>query len=439
MKLIEKISHDYIPNERLINVDFFTYPDYAYMIYQYQRRNVVHCYAVKINGSGRLLSDPVELDTAAIGGSANNKVFTALTSEDKKRLIVFKINSKNKSLFRITTNLYDEELSKLKSSAMYLPMEERNDDLGEFALDNKGNLVFSKFYRRGNESISRAYVVIKKAMEDSLTYYPVSLEDSFLDEIRIKVDNYNDRYLISSFYYTQRRGSIEGLYFMAMDPGTLRETMSRKFEFNEDLRREARSESNVRMAFNDYFIRNITIKRDGGFLLDAESYFTTSRSSSWNRWDYIYGSPFMNPYDYYYYYSPYYSSWWWRRNPSNQSVRYHADNIVIFSFDKDGKLLWNNVIKKDQYDDETDDRISFQVMNTGDKLHYLFNIQERRSLLLNDFALSPGGEVNRNPTLKGLDKGHEFLTKYGKQVSARQFIVPCFFRNYICFAKVELN
>ena len=153
----------------------------------------------------------------------------------------------------------------------------------------------------------------------------------------------------------------------------------------------------------------------------------------------MYGSPFYSPFDYYYYYSPYYSSWWWRRGQNNRAVRYHADNVVIFSFDKNGNLLWNNVIRKNQYDDETDDRVSFQVMNTGDRLHYLFNLQERRNLLLNDFALSPDGQINRNPTLKGLDKGHEFLTKYGKQVSSSEFIVPCFFRNYICFAKIEFN
>ena len=37
-----------------------------------------------------------------------------------------------------------------------------------------------------------------------------------------------------------------------------------------------------------------------GFLVDAEAYYTTSRSSAWNRWDYMYGSPFAYPYDYYF-------------------------------------------------------------------------------------------------------------------------------------------
>jgi hypothetical protein len=48
-------------------------------------------------------------------------------------------------------------------------------------------------------------------------------------------------------------------------------------------------------------------------------------------------------------------------------VRYHADNIVILSFDKNGNLQWNNVISKEQFDDDTDDLISYQLMNTGVK------------------------------------------------------------------------
>ena len=113
--------------------------------------------------------------------------------------------------------------------------------------------------------------------------------------------------------------------------------------------------------------------------------------------------------------------------------------MIILSFDKNGELGWNNVIRKEQFDDESDDRISYQVMNTGGQLHFLFNQQERKNLLLNDYALAPDGQVNRNPTLKNLDKGQEFLPKYGKQVSARQFITPCFYRNFICFAKIDFN
>ena len=438
MKQIEKVKHEYLPEERMINVDFFPYQDFFYMIYQYQKRNVVYCAYLKMDGMGKKISEPMELDTTTIGGFTNNKIYTVIASEDKQKIIVFKINSRDRNKFIITTKLLNDKLQLLHKSILTMPMDERNDNLGEFVLDNEGNLVFSKFYRHGNENISKAFIVVKKATNDAFDFYNINLEKIYLDELRVKVDNYNHRYLFTSFYYNQRRGSIEGLYFQAFNSINSKAEFEKAFVFNDDLREEARGDANKRMAFNDYFIRNIIIKNDGGFILDAEAFYTTSKANAWNRWDYMYGSPFLSPIDYYYY-SPYYSNWMWRRGGNNQSVRYHADNLVIFSFDKNGGLGWNNIISKEQYDDDTDDRISYQVMNTGGQLHFLFNQQVRKNLLLSDYALSPDGAITPNPTLKNLDRGHEFLPKYGKQVSARQFIAPCLYRNYICFAKIDFN
>ena len=194
----------------------------------------------------------------------------------------------------------------------------------------------------------------------------------------------------------------------------------------------------MKMAFNDYFIKNIITRKDGGFIIGSEAYYTTSRFNNWNRWDYMYGSPYMSSYNNNYYYSPYYrNNFWNSRMSSNQSVRYHADNIAVLSFDSNGKQEWNNVMGKEQYDDESDDLLSYQLMNTGGQIHFLFNQQERRNNLLSDYSITPDGAMTRNPTLKNLDKGYEFMPQHGKQVSSRQMIVPCLYRNYICFAKID--
>ncbi len=440
MKEVAKVDQDYIPDDRLINVDFFPYNEFFYAIYQYQKRNIVYCMAAKIDGNGKKLSDVIELDTTHIGFAANNKIYSVISSEDKRRIMVFKINSRNKQRYLITTNLFDDSLQLVKRSAITMPMEDHNEYLDEFYVDNQGDFVFTKFYRQSNDIISRASMVIKFAQADSFLIKDLDIEKRYLDELHVKVDNFNRRYFLTSFYYKERRGNIDGFYFYVWDKETAQPEMENTVTFGDELRRDAKGDANLKMAFNDYFIRNIIIKKDGGFIIGSEAFYTTSRYNSWNRWDYLYGSPFLSPLDYYYY-SPYYNSLWYRSRfySNSQNARYHADNIVILSFDKSGKLQWNNVIAKDQFDDETDDLISYQLMNTGGQLHFLFNMEERRINLLNDYTVSPDGEINRNPTLKNLDKGFEFMAKYGKQVSVRQMIIPCLYRNSICFAKIEFN
>jgi len=130
MKMVDKVKHEYLPDDRMINVDFFTYPDHFYAVYQYQRRNIVHCSAVKLDGMGKKMSDPVELDTTSLGGSGNNKIYTVLSSEDKQKIIIFKINSKNREKFIITTKLYNNNLELQKKTILAMTMDDRNDHLG---------------------------------------------------------------------------------------------------------------------------------------------------------------------------------------------------------------------------------------------------------------------------------------------------------------------
>ncbi|RZS70763.1 hypothetical protein EV199_2658 [Pseudobacter ginsenosidimutans] len=445
MKLINRVKLDYM-DDRWINVDFIPYANHTWMIYQFQRKNVVYCMGVKLNEEAKRLTDPIELDTTRIGWSANNKIYTTIFSDDKQQVMVFKINSKNPKNFLFTTMLFDAELQLKEKQQLSLPMEERHDYLTDFLLDNEGELVFGKFRRRNsNDYITDLQIIRKKLNRTEFSSNVLNDDEKLLlDEVKIKVDNTNRRYLFSALYYKQKRGNIEGLYSVVWDKATDTSVRVSTLMFSDDLRKQAKgSDANLRLAFNDYFIKNIIIKKDGGYLLAAESMYTTSRGGPFNRWDYMgWGNPWAYPMDYYSWGSPYYSPWGWSRYGYNrwggsQSTRYYAENIMLLSFDKDGNMEWNNVIPKSQFDDDNDDLISNNIMNTGGQLHFLFNVYERRTLILNDQSIDANGKITRHPTLKNLDKGVDFMPRLGKQISSRSMVMPALYRNYITFAKID--
>jgi hypothetical protein len=437
MHLQQRVPLTFMP-ERYINVDFVAYPDYAYLIYEYQKKNIVHCTAVKLNGQAQVVGQPIELDTTQISFAANNKIYTTVISEDKQRIMVFKINSKNPRSFLFTTFLYDNNFGQLDRHRLSLPMEERNDLFTDFQLDNDGQLVFGRYVRSGsNDYITRVALVTKGPTADSFSVKDIGGGDRILDEIKIKVDNNNKRYILAGFYYKQRRGNIEGLYSVIWDKNTDARVEDKTTVFTDELRGLAKSsDANLKMAFNDFFIKHIITKRDGGFLLVTESLYTTSRGNMFNRWDYMY-NPAFGPGGFYspYYYSPYYNPW--TRNYGNYATRFHAENIMVLSFDGESNLQWSSIIPKSQFDDETENLISHELVNTGGELHFLFNLYERRNMLLNDQSISPEGRVTRYPTLRNLDRGYDFMPRYGKQVSSWESIIPCLYRNYLCFAKVD--
>ena len=105
-------------------------------------------------------------------------------------------------------------LNLLKKSRLSIPMNERDDYLNEFQLDNDGDLIFSRFDRVNNENIGEAALVIKYAQADSFLIKKLDIEKKYLDEIRIKPDNYNKRYIVTSFYYKQTTWKCRWLLFL---------------------------------------------------------------------------------------------------------------------------------------------------------------------------------------------------------------------------------
>ena len=436
MKLLNRVALNFLP-DKYINAYFIPYQDFFYMIYEYQKKNILHCAAVKIDGQGKNLSEPTDLDTTQIGFAASNKIYTVISSDDKQKIMLFKINSKNPRNFLFTTFLYNQQLELIDRHRLNLAMEERNESFTDFLLDNEGTLVVAKFLRSNSpDYVSKVSLVTKDPAADNFLIKDIGNGDRLLDEIKLKIDNNNKTYILSGFYYKQKRGNIEGLYSLVWDKATQSKIQESQIVFSDELRAVAKSsEANMKMAFNDFFINQIIIKKDGGFLLVSESEYTSSRGGYFNRWDYMYGyNPYIAPMDYYGYpYSPYNR---YGYNNAN-AVRYHSENIMILSVDKDCKLEWSNVIPKSQFDDESENLISNHIMNTGGEIHFMYNQYDHKNILLADQSISPEGKITRYPTLKNLDKGYDFMPRYGKQVSARQMIIPCLYKNYLCFAKID--
>ncbi len=437
MKLKDNVDLRFMPDKTL-NVDFIAYPDFAWLIYQYQKKNILHCMAVKINGDGKLLTDPVELDTTSIPFFADNKIYSTISSEDKSRIMIYKIQKKN-DRFNFTTLLFNDSLQLMHKSRIETSFEDKKDIFSDFFVDNASNFVFT----RGNRSSSRDFIqrldlVIKSAESDSFNINSLDLGGKYLDEIKLKVDNINKHYVINSLYYLKKRGNVEGLYTTVWDVENNRPVSQNFAELGDSVRNMAKAEGANKLALNDFFIRDVILKKDGGFMLMAEDYYTQSRALPWNRYDYLYGYPSFSPY-YYNYYSPYSYGYYGRPYfyNNNSQVRYYYNNILILNLDKAGKLDWSNVIHKSQYDDNDDNQLSYTIMLTGGQLHFLFNELERRTQLLSDQSVSGSGQITRNPPLKSLDRGYTFMPRYAKQVSSTQLIVPCIYRNYICFAKIE--
>lgn len=437
MKQVDKIDLDFLP-DKILDVNFINYSSYYYMIYQYQKRGIVYLAAAKMDADGKVTGKSQVIDTTEISFSASNKLYSVITSENKQFISASKINTKHNDRHIVVTVLYDKELNFIRKSRLHIPMPDKNDFLSEFNVDNEGNIVFLKAAgTSNNDNISKIALVRQQPASDSFFTNELNTEGLFLDDIRLKINNATNQYIISSLLSKSKRGNIDGVYVSVWDKlnGTEKVTTTL---FNDELRTEAKGDASFKNAFNDYFIQNVYLRKDGGYMIAAECQYTTSRGNNFNRWDYMYGyGGYPYTYSDYYYFRNFGYMSPWNRGFFNNITRYYADNIMFLSFNANGEMEWSSVVKKSQYDDNADYFLSYSTVNTGDAIHVLYNVFEKRTQLLTDNTILSDGQIKRNPTFKNMDKGYEFMPKHGKQVGARQIIIPCQYRNYICFAKVD--
>jgi len=436
MNTVETVKLDFIP-EKTFNIDFVSYPDHFYMIYQYQKGSIVHCMGVKMDANAQRLSEPVELDTTRISVFTDNKIYSTIFSEDHQRIMIFKVQTRNQK-FNLQTLLLDSDMKPITRKQYVVDYNEKKESYDNFLLANDGNFVFTHAKQSGNwDNASALALVMKAPQQDTFSYRPMDLKEKYVDQVKLKIDNRNGRYIINTYYLKKSRANIEGLYTCLWDRANDKAIASTLTEFYDSLRDEAKTTGMLRFAFDNFFIRQVIVKADGGFILTAEDYSSDSRgNNNFNRYNYLY-----NPYSFssgnYYYYNPY-NNFYRPYNNLNtqQSVRYYYDNIVVMSFNKTGQEQWTKVIHKSQFDDNDENFLSFSTMTSGSEIHFLFN-DDRKFQIVSDQSFSPDGTNKRYPTLRSQQKGYEFMPSLSKQTGASQIIIPCAYRANLCFAKID--
>ena len=283
MKQIDKINLDFLP-DKVISTDVLAYKDFFYLFYQYQKRNIVYCMAAKLDGNGKISGEPSQLDTTAINYFASNNIYTIINSDDKQKIMVFKVNNKNTAEDIVTTSLFNSDLSLLKKTRVVIQMPDRNDILTEFTLDNDGWLVCAKTSGSSqNDNITGFSLIVKDPVSDTVSISKVDVAKLYLDDIRIKADNNNKRYLVASYFSKVKRGNIEGVFCMLWDKIQSKVISTVSTNFTDEMRNDAKSEGNIKTAFNDFFLQKIIVRKDGGFAIASESVYTSTRGVYNNR------------------------------------------------------------------------------------------------------------------------------------------------------------
>jgi len=437
MQLLSENNLDFIP-DKIIDIDFICYPDHFFIIYQYQKNNIVFCAAADVADNGNVISGPFMLESTSISFLANNKIYSATYSEDKSKILLYKRYIKNDQL-EFMAVVFDAKFNAVDSFTQKNDINQNKEMYSDVAVDNEGQFIFAQTFRKNISSPATALkVFIHQLRKDSLNVVNIPLDDKAANMPMIKIDNRNKKYLFNAFYHSENERNIEGLLSVSIGTNQL-DTCQTSFNAFSSERKS--SVNNFNATYDNLIPKNIILRKSGGFMLIAEDFYneTLYDDNRWNRYDPY--NPYM-PYSSsngYYLNSPYYNNYRPYGNNFDQGrSRYYYNNIFIADVDSSLQTTSINEINKRQYETDNDNNLSFGFMNTGKEIHFMFIENAQEKSLITDHALSTNGNIRKFPIIRNEQRNYEFMPKLAKQVGSNMMVVPFLYFNKIGFAKIEL-
>jgi len=455
MQLLQRVPLPLPPD--IFGVQLTVYDNFFYLFFQQQQKDSVCLQAAKIDMQGNIVGEIMPLDkTFAPLTGVDNKIYSIAVSENKKYFTPFKINAANGFENLLTTQLFDENLQLKHTSVLAVPAIKGQDFLTEFNTDNDGDLVFI----RTSESDSTAYVtektvlIIKKAITDSVTEARVIPGNIRLDDIHLKVDNLNNKYILASFYTDNNTASVEGLYCFTWNKKKNEVEVRRKIALDDSLRVRANEHGQLKRIFDNLSIQNIILRKDGSFVVDAAFYrlapYTgykpmgeTDRPSYYSQP----GKQFSHfasylPSGYVFYLPGSHFPWNAWNSAYGNRFTFYGGNIIGFSLDSLAVPVWIKYLDASQFN-YNPFYMGYSAHVINNEIYYLYNQAGRNKSFLAAEAINTDGTPANGVMFMDIDlavqHNMQFLPRSMVRLSGNEVALACQKSGKTYFAKIQFK
>jgi hypothetical protein len=477
MQLVQQNDLVFLP-KKLTAIEFITKSNRVFAFYQFQAATTVYAMLAELDERGQLVGTPVILDTAEkIRPGSNTKVFNLIESQDRSKLLLFSVNTTNAASVKVKTMALSTPFALLNEATISINSQNKKSNLSDFALDNKGNLFCLRNVEQPNAApvVSLLYMA---ADGSDVVETPIVNNSLILDDIRLKINNANGTVLVNSFYATEKKGNIEGMYTFIWDIAAKQNSLSNASRFTDALRDAVTDKRNLKNAFDHFYFDQVQPNADGGFTIIAEAANTSSNRNAFSRWDYFWGGPFYNPFIFSYWNRPFgFYPWgrlgwgmmgpwglgggwgggmgmmgpwgwggmggWGMMNPfanfGYPSVTYTAGKVAILNFDAKANIQSVKTIDKQQSDLNVDQFIGYGQINNADGTNFLYYQKSKGVKQLVHQQLSASGAIVKGNPILINEKQVEWMPRSLKQVGEKEAILPYQSKGKLGFAKITIQ
>jgi hypothetical protein len=418
MRLLATVALDFFP-KKIYETQFYTSNNEIIVLYQAVQNNKVVQYAARLDSKARMTQKPMALDSVKVGWMASNRqYYSSVANADKSKVMIYRMGSRKNKKIVLNTILFDDYLNVIARGE---PFIDANDDItiDQSLLANDGTLYLGASpegsYKKFNGD---AWIFSLSPNGAQFNVASLPLGGSYMGRMYLRINNATNEIYAASFYATGKSDNVEGIVYGVLPPAGTTFTSFKKIPFDEELR-NASDGRNKKRAFDDFEVKNLIVKNDGGFILAGESYYIATRTYGYN-----------SGLGYYNYYNT--------GGYNNTTVReYHYGDVMILDYDKDGNRKWENFIRKDQNSQDDGGMFSsFALLNSGAALVFLYNDYSTNKSLLSLAAIDIDGGLQMKRMNPGRVANADWLPRIAKQTDARELLVPVLRKDNISFVRV---
>lgn len=388
-------------------------------------------YAVLFSDAGMPASEAMLIDSVT-NETQGQRAYKISVSEDRGYVFFTCLQHWGKDI-RARSVLLNAEAVPLKHYQYRIAFEEKDKKINDFLVDNQGNVYWLYERKTGKNAAYALYSFILDSNRVTLTQIKQELN---FREMKMQINNFS-RQIVFYALHNGTKNELLGFYFLRYD--------TRRKQFIEEgvLPFSELKLSLKKTELEDLQLNRLIFLKDSGFIMNLQVAHTYYRlNNNLGR-----AVPFsmglgvgvgVGALGGGYGVTPGLSV----GVPlgGGGSREYLSQDLYILSLDRKYRLRSVNTLKKEQRQADEDTYVGYKIMNTGNKLNYLYNnFLPSGDMQLSAYVLDPKYNLIKKPLAPVLNKNFSFLLHRGQQIASHTFLTPCMFKDQIlCFALIKL-
>ncbi len=332
------------------------------------------------------------------------KRYSFVHSEDKTKTLLFSKPRRNVLELHWIDNKLNQVISHQSHELENLNV---NEDFRFIDIANDGRVI--SYFDTNNAQFSKkdhtGHLFIFTPNLINYKYLTLNFDSNIVTDMKMEFNNINNHFVLGGLYSTVSNSASEGYFLINKNLDLLSDQDIFSYtKFEEEFIREVIGVKKKKVnLLNDFIVKDLVLRADGGVLMFFEAYKEFARRStyrSYSRRDAaLYGD----------------RGW----------VDYYNEDIIVVATHPKGDQHWKKVLHKKQFSQD-DEAIfsSFYIFKTPSRLRLVYNDDITKNSTISEYLLNPIGEYERRSLLNTEYENLKLRFNDSFQLSSNSLIVP---------------